>query len=214
MTITEEEFARLAHDVMSPLAVIVGYAELLRTRDDEKIRREAPDVIVEAAAQLKEAVRALVYGTERVDAQDQSHGTNGSSSPTRLFGGVRRRIVLVDDDPIVRRLLRTTLPSESFDVLEASDGDAALRLVDGAEPSLVVLDWRLPGRSGAEVLAESKRRFPTLPVLVLTGVRDPEQREQAAQLGADVFLTKPFSPSELLETIERLLGERTLDQGA
>ncbi len=211
MTIADEEFARLAHDVMSPLAVIVGYAELLRTRDDEKIRREAPEVIFEAAEQLRTAVRALVYGTDRVDTPAAGR-TNGS--PARLFGGVRRRIVLVDDDPIIRRLLRTTLPSESFDVLEASDGDAALRLVDGAEPSLVVLDWHLPGRTGGEVLAESKRRSPALPVLVLTAEHDPEQRDRATQLGADVFLTKPFSPSELLEAIERLLGERALDQGA
>jgi CheY-like chemotaxis protein len=214
VTITEEEYARLAHNVMSPLAVIVGYAELLRTRDSEKIRREAPEVIFEAAGQLREAVRALVYGTDRVDPQGNSPRTNGSAAPPRLFGGVRRRIVLVDDDPIVRRLLRTTLPSESFDVLEASDGDAALRLVEGAEPSLVVLDWLLPRRSGAEVLAEIKRRFPALPVLVLTGARDPGQREHAARLGADVFLTKPFSPSELLEAIERLLSERALDQSA
>ena len=211
MTITEEEFARLAHDVMSPLAVIVGYAELLRTRDDEKIRREAPEVISEAAEQLRAAVRALVYGTAGGDAAGH---TNGSAAPARLVAGVRRRIVLVDDDPIVRRLLRTTLPSESYDVLEASDGDAALRLVDGAEPSLVVLDWHLPGRTGREVLAESKRRSPRLPVLVLTAEHDPEQRDRARRLGADVFLTKPFSPSELLEAIERLLGESALDHGA
>lgn len=211
MTITEEEFARLAHDVMSPLAVIVGYAELLRTRDDEKIRREAPEVIFEAAEQLRSAVRALVYGTAQGDAAGL---TNGSAAAARLLGGVRRRIVLVDDDPIVRRLLRTTLPSESYDVLEASDGDAALRLVDGAEPSLVVLDWHLPGRTGEEVLAESKRRSPSLPVLVLTAEHDPEHRDRATRLGADVFLTKPFSPSKLLEAIERLLGESPLDQGA
>jgi two-component system chemotaxis response regulator CheY len=60
----------------------------------------------------------------------------------------------------------------------------------------------------------SKQRSPALPVLVLTAEQDPEQRNRATQLGADVFLTKPFSPSELLEAIERLLAERTLDQGA
>jgi CheY-like chemotaxis protein len=211
VTISEEEYARLAHDVMSPLAVIVGYAELLRTRNDEKIRREAPEVIFEAAEQLRLAVRALVYGTDRVDTESARRTNSSSHHP---FRGVRRRIVVVDDDPIVRRLLRTTLPSESFDVLEASDGDAALRLVDGADASLVVLDWHLPGRTGDEVLAESKRRSPALPVLVLTAEQDPAERERATQLGADVFLTKPFSPSELLEAIERLLGESALDQGA
>ncbi|HXY81756.1 MAG TPA: response regulator [Gaiellaceae bacterium] len=211
MTIGDEEYARLAHDVMSPLAVIVGYAELLRTRDDEKIRRDAPEVIFEAAEQLRTAVRALVYGTDRADTAAAAH-PNGSSP--HLFRGVRRRIVVVDDDPIVRRLLRTTLPSESFDVLEASNGDAALRLVDGADASLVVLDWHLPGRTGDDVLAESKRRAPALPVLVLTAEQDPGERDRAVQLGADVFLTKPFSPSELLEAIERLLGESALDQGA
>jgi len=211
--IDEHEYARRAHDIMSPLAVIVGYAELLRTRDDEKIRREAPEVIVEAAEQLRTAVRELVYGSGG-GGTPAAEETNGSSVPARLFGGVRRRIVVIDDDPVVRRLLRATLPSESFDVLEASEGDAALRLVDGADPSLVVLDWHLPGRTGDEILAESKRRAPALPVLVLTAERDPEQRDRATRLGADVFLTKPFSPSELLEAIERLLAERALDQSA
>lgn len=211
MTLGDEEYARLAHDVMSPLAVIVGYAELLRTRDDEKIRREAPEVIFEAAEQLRTAVRALVYGTDHAGTAAALH-PNGSSP--HLLRGVRQRVVVVDDDPIVRRLLRTTLPSESFDVLEASDGDAALRLVDGADASLVVLDWHLPGRTGDEVLAESKRRAPALPVLVLTAEQDPAERDRATQLGADVFLTKPFSPSELLGAIERLLGESALDQSA
>lgn len=116
------------------------------------------------------------------------------------------RMMLVDDDPALRGLLRVTLPSEGFDVVEAAGGDEALALASEKAPDLVLLDWTMPGLSGGEVLRELKREHPELPVIVLTARREPRYRAEAESLGADTFLTKPFSPLELLETIERLLG--------
>lgn len=72
-------------------------------------------------------------------------------------------------------------------------------------PDLVLLDWKMPGRSGSEVLDELKRSYPDLPVIVLTAEIQEHHRVLAESLGVDVFLTKPFSPLELLETVERLL---------
>jgi DNA-binding response OmpR family regulator len=78
----------------------------------------------------------------------------------------------------------------------------------------VLLDWRMPGRSGADVLQELKTRYPETPVIVLTAEPERPNREHAESLGADVFITKPFSPLQLLALIERLLPERPLDERA
>jgi two-component system, NtrC family, response regulator GlrR len=78
----------------------------------------------------------------------------------------------------------------------------------------VLLDWQLPGRTGSQVLDELKRRHPTLPIVVLTAKHEPPHRALAEALGVDVFLTKPFSPLELLDTVERLLTESSPNETA
>jgi two-component system KDP operon response regulator KdpE len=119
-----------------------------------------------------------------------------------------RYVLIVDDDEVIRLLLRMTLPTEGFAVVEATDGKHALELIgSNPAPSLVLLDWRMPGASGADVLAELKRRHPQTPVIVLTAEPETASRAQAESLGADVFLTKPFSPLALLGTVERLLAQ-------
>lgn len=117
-----------------------------------------------------------------------------------------RRILIVDDDDSVRALLRLTLPTqEDLAISEARNGREALSLVESELPDLVLLDWRMPGATGAEVLAKLKSLRPELPVIVLTAEFHVGHRASAMSLGADVFLTKPFSPLELLREIERLL---------
>jgi len=119
-----------------------------------------------------------------------------------------RRILIVEDEEAVRGVLRRALPSQRYDVEEAVDGEQALALIERGTPDLVVLDWKLPGIHGSLVLDELKRRYPELPVIVITGDSGENSRGFAEALRVDAFLTKPFSPSEMLETIERLLGER------
>lgn len=123
-----------------------------------------------------------------------------------------RRVLLVDDDEALRSLLRMTLPTNGFEIAEAGDGAEALEHVSERLPHLVVLDWNMPERSGEEVLADLKRRHPHLPVIVLTADREPRERGIAESLGADEFLTKPFSPLQLLGVVERLLAERTANE--
>jgi DNA-binding response OmpR family regulator len=117
-----------------------------------------------------------------------------------------QRVLIIDDDESVRALLRTTLPPDEFEVLEAVDGDEGLRLVAESDPHLVLLDWRMPGRHGSLVLDELKERRPALPVIVITAERQEHHRALAESLRVDAFLTKPFSPLELLDTVERLVG--------
>jgi DNA-binding response OmpR family regulator len=119
-----------------------------------------------------------------------------------------QRIVIVDDDEWVRRLLRTTLSADEYEIIEATDGDEALRVASEGSPSLVLLDWQMPGLHGSLVLDSLKEKWPTLPVIVLTAEERQSQRDLAEALRADAFLNKPFSPLELLSLIERLLSER------
>jgi DNA-binding response OmpR family regulator len=121
-------------------------------------------------------------------------------------------VLIVDDDEVIRSLLRMTLPDEGYDLVEAQDGDQALQISDANPPALVLLDWRMPGLSGADVLNALKQRSPDVPVIVLTAEPDAKVRTQAEALGADVFMTKPFSPLQLLATVERLLPDRPLDE--
>jgi len=122
--------------------------------------------------------------------------------------------LIVDDDESVRSLLRMTLPEDGYEIDEATDGEQALALVEERVPDLVLLDWKMPGRHGSLVLDELKSRHPELPVIVLTAEIAEHHRDLAESLKVDVFLTKPFSPLELLETIERLVGEHSLDEPA
>jgi two-component system, OmpR family, phosphate regulon response regulator PhoB len=122
-----------------------------------------------------------------------------------------RRVLIVDDDESIRALLRLTLPTEDYEVIEAVDGDDGLTRLADSDPDLVLLDWKMPGTHGSLVLDEVKARRPNLPVIVLTSEIQEHHRRLAESLRVDAFLTKPFSPIELLETIERLLGEGPLE---
>jgi CheY-like chemotaxis protein len=200
--------AQLRHDLKARLAVIVGYAELLRTRDDAEIRREGPARIAEAADLLGQQIDEL-FGESILPGERDGVSDNGGED--RSSSGT---VLIVDDDEFIRWLLKSTLPAADFTVREAADGREGLRLVEEEQPSLVLVDWLMPIIAGAELLAELKRRWPNLPVVVLTAETRQGERERAESLGADGFLTKPFSPLELLETVERLVAQRATDKSA
>jgi cyclic di-GMP phosphodiesterase len=117
------------------------------------------------------------------------------------------RILLVDDDPALRTLLRTTFEVADVDVSEAADADAARRAIRRHRPSVVVLDVNMPGTTGLELCRELKDDPVTrdLPIILLTG-SDGGTRAAARKAGADAYVRKPFSPLELLSIAERLAG--------
>lgn len=134
----------------------------------------------------------------------------GSSTVKLLLpadtGQPGRRVLIVDDDDSVRSLRRATLPEEEgFEIVEARDGAGALEAVKAAAPDLILLDWSMPGLSGADVLTQLRSTGSRAHVVVLTAEIEPAYRLRAQALGAEAFLTKPFSPIELLDLIERLL---------
>ncbi|MFH1765264.1 MAG: response regulator [Gemmatimonadota bacterium] len=120
----------------------------------------------------------------------------------------RGRILVADDEPHIRRILSTFLEASGFIVDEALDGAQALELLQGPTPfDLALLDIMMPVHTGMEVLAFA-RRLPHregLPILILTAKGQDADREAAFRLGADDFLTKPFSPKKLLGRIHELL---------
>ena len=117
------------------------------------------------------------------------------------------RILLVDDDPALRTLLRTTFEVADVGVVEAESADAARRQIQRARPSVIVLDVSMPGKSGLELCRELKNDPSTsdIPIVLLTGSAGGTTAA-AKQVGADAFVPKPFSPLELLAVAERLAG--------
>ncbi|HEV8535569.1 MAG TPA: response regulator transcription factor [Candidatus Limnocylindria bacterium] len=116
------------------------------------------------------------------------------------------KILIVDDEPDVRALVRSSLSYARQDLtpLEAGDGDEALSMIYSERPDLVVLDLALPRRDGFSLL-EQVRQKTDLPIIVLTARGLEEDKVKGLRLGADDYLTKPFSPQELVARIESVL---------
>jgi DNA-binding response OmpR family regulator len=119
-------------------------------------------------------------------------------------------ILIVEDHPTMREAMRLILENEGFDIREASDGATALSMVRDRHPDLMFLDLNIPGASGADVLSELKGDAATsgIRVIIVTATGE-EGREYVLSLGADEYFTKPFSPTALLRTVERVLGGPT-----
>jgi len=115
---------------------------------------------------------------------------------------------VVDDDPDVRRFLVEFLRSSGYRVAEAADGPTGLTLLDREVPDLLILDFAMPGMTGAEVAAEARRSCPDLPIIFISGYSDTVALERA--IGEVPLLRKPFRPGELVAALERALSERRL----
>jgi len=117
------------------------------------------------------------------------------------------RILIVEDHPTMREAMRLVLEGEGFDIDEAADGHLAMERIRLAPPDLLFLDLNIPGTSGAEVLHAVKTDQATAAtrVIVVTATGE-EGRAAALRLGADEYFTKPFSPTALLRTVERVLA--------
>jgi len=114
------------------------------------------------------------------------------------------RILLVDDEPAVRRSVRANLVARGFDVIAVEQGGQALDEFARHHPDLVILDLMLPGISGIEV-AEALRLISSVPILILSARGEEATKVRALDLGADDYLTKPFGMDELLARVRALL---------
>jgi len=112
-------------------------------------------------------------------------------------------VLVVDDDDMIRRLLRAVLEADEIEVVEAPDGEAALMSLAVLQPTVIVLDVMMPGLDGIEVCRRVDH--DRTKVVMLTARDDPDLEKVASEAGADAFLTKPFSSIALLDLVERLL---------
>ena len=114
------------------------------------------------------------------------------------------RVLVVDDDPQIRRVMRTTLDARGYEVDEAASGEQALELARSQKHDLILLDINLPGKSGVETCREI-RTFSTTPVIMLTVREAGEDKIEALDAGAFDYVTKPFAMGELLARIRAVL---------
>ena len=124
----------------------------------------------------------------------------------------KRTVLVVEDDDSLQDVLSYNLTKTGYDVLQAFDGDQALELARGNAPDLIVLDIMLPGLDGLEVCRIVRREMAT-PILILTA-RDQEiDKVGGLELGADDYMTKPFSIRELIARVRALIRRREMDVG-
>jgi two-component system phosphate regulon response regulator PhoB len=119
-------------------------------------------------------------------------------------------VLIADDEPSLRLLVSATIASDEYEVIEATDGDEAWRLIRHHRPSVVLLDVQMPGQTGLD-LTRSIRRDPDLAdtcVILLTSKAQQTDIHAGLEAGADRYLTKPFSPLELLRVVEQAIGAR------
>jgi CheY-like chemotaxis protein len=120
------------------------------------------------------------------------------------------RVLVVDDDPQVLKLLRLNFELEGYEVVSATNGEEALEHVRGDSPDVVVCDVMMPGIDGLEVVRRLRAHpdTATLPLVVVSAKAQRSDVRQGLRLGADAYVTKPFDPAELLRVVANLLSKR------
>ncbi len=118
-----------------------------------------------------------------------------------------KKILIVDDEQAIREMVSFTLSRSGFEVLEAADAQEAQTVVADQRPDLVLLDWMMPGVSGLDLARRFKREELTreLPIIMLTARSEEEEKIRGLEVGADDYVTKPFSPRELIARIKAVL---------
>lgn len=134
-----------------------------------------------------------------------SFHSNPQKFQQRVNAAPSERILVVEDDHAVQKALRRLFEAEGYAVQIAPDGNTAVETFRTGPPSAVVLDLRLPGLSGREVCREFKQSSPAVPIIVLSATSDVSDKVLLLELGADDYVTKPFSPRELLARVRAAL---------
>jgi two-component system alkaline phosphatase synthesis response regulator PhoP len=127
-----------------------------------------------------------------------------------------KKILVVEDEPDIRKLVHYNLAQERFTVLEAEDGEKALKILQREKPHLIVLDLMLPGLSGLELCRNLRERPETarIPILMLTAKASEADRIVGLEMGADDYLTKPFSPREMVARVKAILRRSEMQAAA
>lgn len=123
------------------------------------------------------------------------------------------KVLIADDDPNVREIIRLYFRQQQIELIEAPDGDTALAMLGEVKPDIVILDVMMPGLDGFETCREIMKRCE-IPVIMLTAKNDEFDRVLGLELGADDYITKPFSPRELVARIKAIFRRMQKGQAA
>ncbi|MFH1628711.1 MAG: PAS domain S-box protein [Pseudomonadota bacterium] len=123
-----------------------------------------------------------------------------------------QKILVVDDNDDFRWLTGNLLEGAGYSVIQAQDGEEALKLLEKDVPDLILLDHRMPGRNGLEVAADVKQQIPTMPIIMITAYAEVESAVKAMKMGMYDYVTKPIEKEGLLITIKRVLEKHDLEQ--
>ncbi len=126
----------------------------------------------------------------------------------------KTRVLIIDDEPPIRRLLRASLAAEGFDVLEAENAAKAFAIIGGDKPDIAILDLGLPDLDGLDVIRQARGGGSKMPIIVLSSRGDERGKVEALDLGADDYVTKPFGIAELVARIRTALRHRFQEQGS
>jgi DNA-binding response OmpR family regulator len=134
---------------------------------------------------------------------DRSYGESGS--PLAQQDGLRTQILVIEDDPHMQKILRRTFSEQGYIVTVMGDGQAGLDEFRSAKPSVVVLDLVLPNIYGRDLCKTIKSEQPGTPVIVVSAISEVADKVLLLELGADDYVTKPFSPRELVARVQAAL---------
>lgn len=121
----------------------------------------------------------------------------------RRRGMMKKRVLIVDDEPSVGEMLQTILEAEGYEVGITYDGPSGLAEIERHPPHVLLLDFMLPGMDGIEVLCEARHRWPTLPVIIITAFGTPELSMKATKFSVIEVVSKPFDTDKLLALIAK-----------
>ncbi|MFX1553125.1 MAG: response regulator [Promethearchaeota archaeon] len=117
------------------------------------------------------------------------------------------KILVVDDDPIVLDSCRLVLGAEGFDIASVPSADKALETMENDDFDLLLVDVKMPEHDGIYLMQEIEKKWPQIPIVVMSGYPTPETIANGMKMGAAKFIPKPFTPDELLETVRQVIGK-------
>jgi CheY-like chemotaxis protein len=118
-------------------------------------------------------------------------------------------VLVSDDDPYMRRLLRAFLIRAGYHVVEAADGNDVILVIESEQIDVVILDKEMPGMNGLDVLSYLRQRCSRIPVILITAFGGPEVAEESRRRGACRYVEKPFRVAAIVETVQAVLDDQT-----
>jgi excisionase family DNA binding protein len=141
-----------------------------------------------------------------IDAWLEGNRSNSPTTPAKAPSSTRARVLVVDDEQIVRDLLLVTLASADYEVESAPDGTRAIQMLRAAPFDLLITDVRMPGTDGLAVVREARRQSNSMSIVIITGASSEAIAIEAINLGVNGYLTKPFGVERVLAVAARALG--------